>query len=67
LSVPIKFQPFFPESCKNSGVSVSLFAGFEISLSEIVEQTEKAVEVMKLLENRNAFELFQIDQIAGKF
>ncbi|EJF07122.1 prophage antirepressor [Thiovulum sp. ES] len=39
----------------------------EISLSEIVEQTEKAVEVMKLLENRNAFELFQIDQIAGKF
>ncbi|EJF06503.1 Phage regulatory protein Rha (Phage_pRha) [Thiovulum sp. ES] len=39
----------------------------EISLSKIVEQTEKAVEVMKLLENRNAFELFQIDKIAGKF
>ncbi|EJF06401.1 putative phage-encoded protein [Thiovulum sp. ES] len=39
----------------------------EVSLSKIVEQTEKAVEVMKLLENRNAFELFQIDKIAGKF
>jgi anti-repressor protein len=39
----------------------------EISLSEIIEQTEKAVEVIKLLENKSAFELFQIDRITGKF
>ncbi|EJF07720.1 hypothetical protein ThvES_00001960 [Thiovulum sp. ES] len=39
----------------------------EISLSEILEQTEIAIKISELLENKTAFKLFQIDKIAGKF